>query len=121
MHRSLGHVLVAIVSALLGLMALGQMVRILVGQAGDPRPLVVFQGAMGVTAIAVAVGSWRAAPWAPLAALLYGVITASMLLSLAPMLNLEPEARGGLRTGAATMFALAIWAAWYLRRSRLRA
>jgi hypothetical protein len=121
MRRSLGRVLVAVVSALLGLVALGQMMRILVGQAGDSRVLAVFQAAMGITAIAVAVGSWRGARWAPVAALIYGVITASMLLSLSPLLNLPPEARGGLASGAASVFGASLWAAWYLRRARIRA
>jgi hypothetical protein len=117
MRRSRGRTALAIVLGILGATALVEMLLTLAGVVDDPRPLAVFQGCMAVTAIAGAVGSWRMSRWAPVAALLYGAVTTSMLLVLGPLINLDAEARRGLLSGAASALLFALWAAWYLRRS----
>ena len=61
------------------------------------------------------------ARWAPVAALVYGVVTAGLLLALPPILDLEPSDARGLWLGAAIIVLLVLWAAWYLRRSSRRA
>lgn len=61
------------------------------------------------------------ARWAPVAALVYGVVTAGLLLALPPILDLEPSDARGLWLGAAIILLLVLWAAWYLRRSSRRA
>jgi len=61
-------------------------------------------------------GSWTGAQWASVAALLYGATTAAMLVSLAPLLQLESEARRGIWTGALGVLLFSLFCAWYLRR-----
>jgi len=74
--------------------------------------------AIGLTSLAAARGSWTGARWAPVAALLSGLSTATMLVALAPLLDLPADSRGGLWVGAAAVQAFGLGAAWYLRRAR---
>jgi hypothetical protein len=48
----------------------------------------------------------------------YGVITAAMLVSLGPLLDLAAEEMRGIWIGAAAVLLFGLWAGWYLRRSR---
>ncbi len=83
----------------------------------DLLALIAFHAVIAIAASAVAVGSWTMARWTLIAALVYGVATAGLLLSLPPLLKLDPSAGGGLRAGAAIILAFSLWIAWYLRRS----
>ena len=111
-----GRVVLAVIFALLALNAFAQVAVALAGGSGDPPPLVWLQALVGAVASAAGWGSWAGARWAPWAALAYGLVTAGMLLALEPLLGLGPDARGGLRLGAAAVFTFGAWAAWYLRR-----
>jgi hypothetical protein len=114
MTRSRGRTALAVVFFSLGTVAWAQVVLGLVHVSGEPRALLAFQTAIGAAALAAAWGCWRTARWAPAAALAYGVVAASMLLSLASLLGLPQNARGGLWSGAALVMAFALWAAWYI-------
>ncbi|HEU4631573.1 MAG TPA: hypothetical protein VFS08_17595 [Gemmatimonadaceae bacterium] len=120
MRRSRGRVAFAVVFALLALNAGAQVVLALLHRSDDPSALTTLQALVSVTAAAAAWGSWTVARWAPGAALLYGLVTAAMLVSLEPMLDLPAEARVGLWTGGATVLLFGLWAAWYLRRDLAR-
>ena len=111
------HVLAAFY-VLLGVNAWTQAVLALVRGDGDPPSLILLQALVGTAAAAAAWGAWRGARWAPLASVLYGVVTAGMLVALAPILDLPPDARPGLWSGAALVLLFALAIAWYLRRAR---
>jgi hypothetical protein len=114
-RRPRGRTALALVFAVLGV---GAWVQTFINLfSNEPRALSVFHFLLAITVTAAAVGSWTMARWAPIAALLYGATTASLLLSLTSILKLDPSAGGGLQTGAALAMLFAIWAAWYLRRS----
>lgn len=118
MRRSrIRHVLAALF-VLLGANAWVQVLLALFGEGDDPPALMLFQTAVGAAAAAAAWGAWRGERWAPLASVVYGVVTAGMLVALAPILDLPPDARPGLWSGAALVLLFALAIAWYLRRAR---
>jgi hypothetical protein len=119
MRRGAGRIVLALVFAVLGG---GAWVQASINFfSNEPRALVAFHLCLAITGTAAAVGSWTMARWAPIAVLLYGATTVGLLLSLTSILKLDSDASSGLRTGAAVVLAFAVWAAWYLRRSRARA
>jgi hypothetical protein len=109
----------AVVFVLFALNALGQVVAVPLGHSDDPPMLTALQAAIGLAGLLAAWGTWTAARWAPVAAIAYGVVTASMLVALPMLLGLPPEARNGIWSGAAAAFVFSVWSAWYLRRVRL--
>ena len=113
--RTVGRVVLALVFAVLGG---GAWVQTFINFfSNEPRALVAFHLLLAITGTAAAVGSWTMARWAPIAVLLYGATTVGLLLSLTSILKLDSDAGSGLRTGAAVVLVLSVWAAWYLRRS----
>jgi hypothetical protein len=118
MRRSVGGVVLAVVFGLLSLNAWWQVGENALG--GSPAMLISLQVLCGVVAAVTAWGSWTSARWAPAAALLYGLVAGGMVAGLGPMLDLPPESRGGLWTGAAMILAFALVSAWWLRRSLRR-
>ena len=116
MRRPAGRVLLAAMFAAFALNALAQVALALTGRSSDPPMLTALQIAIGLAGTVAAWGCWTAARWVPVAALLYGVATAAMLLSLGPLLEVEDEARRGLWTGAVGVMGFSVASAWYLRR-----
>ena len=102
--------------ALLALNAWAQVVLAQLGDSSDPATLVVLQVLVGAAAAAAAAGSWSGARWAPAASVLYGLVTAGMIVALEPILGLGRDARNGLWTGGAVVLLFGLSAAWYLRR-----
>lgn len=117
MRRPLGRLVVAIIFALLTLNAWGQVLLAVIGRSNDPSLLVGLQFAVGAAGGLAAAGSWLHAAWAPAAALSYGAIAAAMIVSLESILDLGPESRTGLWTGAAVLLLFGLGSAWYLRRT----
>ena len=105
-----------VVFSALALNALVQVLLPMLGRSDDPPALTGLQTVIGIVGVAAAWSSWAGTRWAPASAALHGLATAGMLIALHPLLDLEPEARAGLWTGAAVMLAFGIWSAWYLRR-----
>lgn len=114
--RSRGQIVLAVVFTLLGLNAWAQVFNAVIGDGGDPAALVVLQIIVGASGLAAAWGSWRGSRWAPAAAVTYGVVTAAMLASLGPLLELAPEEVRGIWIGAASILLASVAAGWYLRR-----
>ncbi|SRR5688500_15967196 len=120
MRRPRSITVLSVVFALLALNAWAQVVLAAADYSGDPIALILLQTAVGAAAAATAWGSWRMRWWSPHAAIAYGVVTAAMLLALDPLLDLGPEARSGLWSGAVVVLLLGSVAAWYLRRALAR-
>lgn len=119
-RRPLGRRVLAVVFALLALSAWWQVVNDVTGANDSPRFLTFLQAIVGTMAAAAAWGGWKGARWAPAFALLYGVIAGGMVASLGPMLDLPPESRSGLWTGATIILVFGLLTAWWLRRSLIR-
>ena len=115
-----GRLAVAGVFALLALNAWAQVALVPLGGSDDPFVLTALQALIGAAGAAAAWGSWAGARWAPATAVLYGLVTAGMLVALTPLLGLAPDARGGLWAGAAVVLLLSLCAAWYLHRAVAR-
>ena len=112
--------MLAVVFALLGLSAWFQVVGDVMDRSNEPLSITGLQVIVGATALATAWGSWVGARWAPVLALLDGLIAGGMVASLGPMLDLPSESRSGLWMGAAIILVFALISAWWLRRSLRR-
>jgi hypothetical protein len=115
--RARGRIALAAIFGLLALNAWAQVALVPFGRSGDPPTLTLLQALIGLAGAAAAIGSWRGARWAPAAAVAYGLVTAGMLVTLEPLLDLGPESRNGLRIGAVVVLAFALGAGWWLRRA----
>lgn len=105
---------------ILALAAADSVVEAVLGASGiseTPLALVAVQALLGAVGGVAAWGAWRGKRWGWAAALAYGVLAATMVIALGPLLELEPDARRGLWSGAAVMLAFGVLAAWYLRRA----
>src|SRR5688500_5735341 len=91
MARSRGSIVLVVVFTLFGLNAWAQVIRAAVGGSEDPTALIILQTLVGTAGIAAAWGTWSGARWSPIAAMSYGVVTAAMLVSLGPLLQLSAE------------------------------
>ena len=105
---------VAVLFALLGLNALYELLSMVRGTSDGPVTLAALQAAVGLTAIATAVGAWTGARWAPVLAAVYGVIAAAMVVALGPLLDMPVEERGGLLVGGAIVLGFALACAGYM-------
>lgn len=117
MPRSRGRMVLAVVFALLALSAWWQVVSDVMGTNDSPPILTGWQVLVGAMGAAAAWGGWTGARWTPLFAALYGVVAGAMVASLGPILDLPPESRKGLWTGATLVLVFGLWSAWWLRRS----
>ena len=115
-RRSVGAIIVAVLFALLALNAWNEALSIARGGSGSPSALGVWQALVGACGAATAWGAWKRARWSPIAAALFGVITAAMLVSLGPLLDMPVEERSGLLMGAGMVLVFSLGCAWYLRR-----
>ena len=113
-RKPIGLVLGAIFGVL-AFVAWTQVVPALLGRADKPPTLIALQFGIGAAAAATAWGSWRRARWAPVAAVAYGALSASLLLALPSILDLPVDARAGLRSGAAGVLVFALASAAYFR------
>lgn len=109
---SAGRIAVTVLFAIAGLDALRQVVL-----EHDPAVLATLQAVVGVLALATAWGSWKGTRWSPASAIAWGIVTAGMLFALPSILDLPPEARGGIRVGSAIVLCIGFGIAWYLRRA----
>ncbi|HVH39927.1 MAG TPA: hypothetical protein VM764_07885 [Gemmatimonadaceae bacterium] len=115
-RRRIGTTVIAILFALLAVEAWVQVVRALVGDRDLPL-VMIWQFLTGAAAAMAAVGAWRLRPWSHRAVVLYGVLTAALIVALGPILNLDPSGRRGLLSGALVVLLGCTAAAWLLRRS----
>jgi hypothetical protein len=111
----IGMRIVAVLFALLGLNAINELLDMVTGSSDGPRTLAALQATVGLAAIATAFGAWIGARWAPLLAVVYGVIAAAMIVALGPLLEMPAEERGGLLVGGAIVLGFALVCAGYLR------
>ena len=106
----------SLIFAFLAASAWWQSANTLRGPTDGPIILMVWQAAVGACGAAAAWGSFKATGWSPVAALAYGVVTASMIIALGPILDLEAAAMKGLWLGAAVILAFGLASALFLRR-----
>lgn len=115
--RTIGPRVVAVLLFAMGLNALVQVPRFLPGWGDDPPALSALQALCATAGLGAGFGAWRRQAWAWIAALLYGLATGTMILSLGPLLGLSEGERKGLPLGATMVVALCACFAWYLRRT----
>ena len=114
-RRRIGLIIGVVLLALLCLNAWTQVFRSLVGWDDNPPLLIAWQAVSGAIACVAAIGAWRLRPWAPAATVLYGLVTGTMIGMLASIIDLEPDARGGLAVSALVVVCLSLVLAWAVR------
>jgi hypothetical protein len=115
-QRKPGQLALALIYALLALNAWAQVILALAGELSDPPVLIALQAVIGIAGTAAAWGSWVGAQWGPHAVVFHGVSTATMLVTLHPILGLPAESRSGLLIAAAAVLIWTFLFAWYLHR-----
>lgn len=114
--RRLGVRSIAVLLVALGINALVQVPRFVPGWGNDPGLLSLEQLVVGLVGVTAGATAWRHRSSAWILTIAWGVATCILLLSLAPLLDLEPEAAVGIRYGTLVIVAITAWFAWYLRR-----
>jgi hypothetical protein len=113
-RKPLGLVLCTIFGVL-ALIDWAQVLVALIGRSDEPSTLVALHFGTGAAAGTTCWGSWRGTRWTPIAAVAYGALTAALLLRLPALLSLPPDARAGIRAGAAAVLLFALLSAAYFR------
>ena len=111
---------ISVILALAALNAGAQAVLPLFGMSNDPRLLMLMQVVCALAGGAAAVGAWHGRSWAPWMTVVYGAVTAGMIVSLGPMLSLDDDARKGLLSGGAVVLVFCAAMAWGLRWAQIR-
>jgi len=114
--RTRGSIVVTVIFLILAANALIQVVFRLLDRSTDPLTLSIWQAAIGVVALAAAHGAWHRSSWGPAVAVLYGIVTGTMIAMLGPMIDLPEDAQRGLWMSAAIVLLVGIALGWYLRR-----
>jgi hypothetical protein len=109
-----------VIFGVLALIDWAQVVLALVRPSDNPSALIALHFGTGAAAAVTFWGSWRRTRWTPIAAVAYGAITAALLLALPSLISLPPDARAGLRTGAAAVLLFALLTAAYFRADSRR-
>jgi hypothetical protein len=115
-RRTPGQIALALIYTALALNAWAQVVFALRGALSDPPILIGLQSLIGIAGTVAVWGIWTAKRWSAYAVAIHGVITALMLVSLAPILGLGADARSPLFIGAAVVLVWTFLFAWYLHR-----
>ena len=111
--RSIGTALLAIFVAIISAVHLMQAYT---GLRGDPRALIIEHLVVALLGFLAAWSIWMGRRWAPWALAIAGVTVAALIVSLGPILRMGAEERGGLCTGAGTVFVMTLAGVWYVRR-----
>ena len=94
--------------------------RDILRHAPEPMPAVMlFQIAMAITAALSAVGVWRRTRWASRAVIAWGVVGATFVGLLQPLLALPLEALPGLLAGSVVVLGLAAIFVWFVQRDQV--
>jgi peptidoglycan/LPS O-acetylase OafA/YrhL len=118
MQRSIWRKLLVVLFVLLALDGFAEATRHFLSPNDVPPALFWLQLIAGSLALASAVGLWRRARWGAVAIIAWGLEVATMLVLLAPILNLDAQASAGLWPGAGMMLLIAALCAWYAARTR---
>ena len=111
-----------LIALFVGALALVHGYQVVLGlSAGhDPRSLMVEHLVVFLTGIIAAYGIWRGRSWAAWALALHGLTTALLIVSLGPILGLDPASRSGLWVGAASIALFVGIGTWYIHRQANR-
>jgi len=101
----------------MGLNALAQVPQFIEGWGGDPPLLSFEQFLVGAAGVHAGYLAWRDSAPAWIATLVWGALSAILVGTLGPVLELERDAWPGLYYGAAAILAIAACFSWYLRRA----
>jgi len=106
---------IAVVTALIGMQHLIQALSGLHG-GGDPRLLTLEHCATAILAFIAVYGIVQGKSWSPWLLALAGASAAVLVVSLGPLLDMQPVERNGLWAGAASIAVVTALGVWYLAR-----
>jgi hypothetical protein len=103
-----------IVAVFIGMLGVPHLVEGIRG--GDASLLRLEHLDVAIFSFVAAYAMWTDKRWAPWALAVAGAATAILVVSLGPLLKMDPVARSGLWTGAASIAVLTAIGVWYLTR-----
>jgi energy-converting hydrogenase Eha subunit B len=120
MHRPT--IIERVIAVLVAALALQQGYQGILGAPSghDPRALVAQYFVLCLTGLVAAYGIWRGERWGAWALAVNGGLTALMVWSIGPILDLPPEGRSGLWIGAGVIALLTGLGVWYVHRRASR-
>ena len=111
-------VIVRIVAGFVGILGIPHVIQG-IHDGSIPRLLRLEHLDVAIFSFVAAYAMWTDKRWASWALAVAGAATAVLVVSLGPLLELDPVARKGLWTGAATIAVMTVLGVWWLvRRAR---
>ena len=83
-----------------------------------PVSVIAFQFAVALTSTVSVVGAWRRTPWATRAIVMWGLVAATFVALLQPLLDLPKDALPGLLAAAVCVFVIAGVFVWCVQRDQ---
>ena len=122
--RTVGRVAIVAVLAYCAVNATSQALneaKDILRHAPEPMPAVMlFQVAVCITSSLSAIGIWRRTRWASRAIITWGIVAATFVGLLQPLLALPLEALPGLLAGSVVLLGLAALFVWFVKRDQLQ-
>ena len=118
MHRSIWRKILVVLFVLLALDGFAEATRHFLTPQDVPTELFWLQFGAGSLALASALGLWRGARWGAAVIIAWGLNVATMLVLLAPILDLDAQASAGRWPGATVVRLVAGLCASYAERTR---
>lgn len=107
-------IVIRIVAVFVGVLGVPHLVQGIGG--GDPQLLRLEHLAVAIFSFVAAYAMWTDKRWAPWALAVAGAATATLVISLGPLLKMDPVARSGLSVGAGTIVVMTVLGVWYVAR-----
>lgn len=109
-------IVMRIIAVFVGVLGVPHLVQGIRG--GDVTLLRLEHLDVAIFSFIAAYAMWTDKRWAHWALAVAGAATALLVVSLGPLLNMEPVARRGLWTGAATIALMTAVGVWFVARRR---
>ena len=108
-------IVLRIIAILVGVLGLTHFVQGL-SSGRDPGLLRLEHLAVTLSSFVAAYALWTGKRWAHWALAVAGAATATLVISLGPLLDMDPLSRSGLSVGALTIAVMTAIGVWYVAR-----
>ena len=107
--------MISIIAVFVGVLGVPHLLQTFL-DGGAPRLLRLEHIDVAIFSFIAAYALWTDKRWAHWALAVAGAATAMLVVSLGPLLDMDPVARNGLWTGAATIAVMTAMGTWYVAR-----
>ena len=106
--------MISIIAVFVGVLGVPHLIEAIRG--GDTGLLRLEHLDVSIFSFIAAFALWTDKRWAPWALAVAGTATAALIVSLGPLLRMDPVARSGLWVGAATIGVMTAVGVWFVAR-----